>query len=133
MANVTITFTVTEFCLRTGVTEEDLNEIVGLGVIEPYTETADSWQFDDHAATVVQRALRLKTAKEYSDTAKREVSVDVDALLAAINEISESEVHRSQNDSEHVSVDGREYHTWRELADAFELDIHDFSVSEVNR
>ncbi|EFM0041707.1 YodD family protein [Escherichia coli] len=74
-----------------------------------------------------------KTAKEYSDTAKREVSVDVDALLAAINEISESEVHRSQNDSEHVSVDGREYHTWRELADAFELDIHDFSVSEVNR
>ncbi|MBU5566299.1 peroxide/acid resistance protein YodD, partial [Escherichia sp. S69_ASV_4] len=24
-------------------------------------------------------------------------------------------------------------HTWRELADAFELDIHDFSVSEVNR
>ena len=75
----------------------------------------------------------MKTAKEYSDTAKREVSVDVDALLAAINEISESEVHRSQNDSEHVSVDGREYHTWRELADAFELDIHDFSVSEVNR
>ncbi|EFI4065723.1 peroxide/acid resistance protein YodD [Escherichia coli] len=75
----------------------------------------------------------MKTAKEYSDTAKREVSVDVDALLAAINEISESEVHRSQNDSELVSVDGREYHTWRELADAFELDIHDFSVSEVNR
>ncbi|HFK4475311.1 TPA: YodD family peroxide/acid resistance protein, partial [Escherichia coli] len=24
-------------------------------------------------------------------------------------------------------------YTWRELADAFELDIHDFSVSEVNR
>ncbi|HEB1392184.1 TPA: DUF2525 domain-containing protein [Escherichia albertii] len=58
-------------------------------------------------------------------TAKREVNVD--ALLAAINEISESEVHRSQRDSEHVSVDGRE------LADAFELDVHDFSVSEVNR
>ena len=37
----------------------------------------------------------MKTAKEYSDTAKREVSVDVDALLAAINEISESEVHRT--------------------------------------
>lgn len=26
----------------------------------------------------------MKTAKEYSDTAKREVSVDVDALLAAM-------------------------------------------------
>ncbi|ENF1795885.1 YodD family peroxide/acid resistance protein [Salmonella enterica] len=75
----------------------------------------------------------MKMAKEYSDTAKREVSVDVDALLAAINEISESEVQRSQEDPERVSVDGREYHTWHELAEAFELDIHDFSVAEVNR
>lgn len=75
----------------------------------------------------------MKTAKEYSDTAKREVSVDVDALLAAINEISESEVHRSQNDSEHVSVDGREYHTWREIRGCLRTDIHDCSVSEVNR
>jgi len=33
----------------------------------------------------------MKTDKEYSDTIKREVEVDVDALLAAINEISESE------------------------------------------
>lgn len=39
----------------------------------------------------------MKTAKEYSDTAKREVSVDVDALLAAINEISESEVGDAAN------------------------------------
>jgi hypothetical protein len=75
----------------------------------------------------------MKTAKEYSDTAKREVNVDVDALLAAINEISESEIHRCADDPYHVSVDGREYHTWRELAEAFELDVHDFSVSEVNR
>ena len=75
----------------------------------------------------------MKTAKEYSDTAKREVSVDVDALLAAINEISESEIRRSRDDPHHVSVDGRDYHTWCELAEAFELDIHDFSVTEINR
>ncbi|MWS98621.1 YodD family peroxide/acid resistance protein, partial [Escherichia coli] len=53
--------------------------------------------------------------------------------LKAINEICESEIHRSQDDPERVSVDGRDYHTWHELADAFELDIHDFSVSEINR
>jgi len=76
----------------------------------------------------------MKTEKEYSETAKRDVSVDVDALLAAINEISESEVQRVDDDEgQRVSVDGREYHTWRELAEAFELDIHDFSVTEVNR
>ena len=75
----------------------------------------------------------MKTAKEYSDTAKREVNVDVDALLAAINEISESEVKRAEDDPTRVIIDGRDYHTYRELAEAFELDIHDFSVSEVNR
>ena len=32
-----------------------------------------------------------------------------------------------------LSIDGRGYHTWRELAEAFELDIHDFSVTEANR
>lgn len=76
----------------------------------------------------------MKTEKEYSETAKRDVSVDVDALLAAINEISESEVQRvDDEDGQRVSVDGREYYTWRELAEAFELDVHDFSVTEVNR
>ncbi|VFS34083.1 putative cytoplasmic protein [Enterobacter cancerogenus] len=51
----------------------------------------------------------------------------------AINEISESEVRRAEDDSERVMVNGRDYHTYRELAEAFELDIHDFSVSEANR
>lgn len=75
----------------------------------------------------------MKTEKEYSETAKREVNVDVDALLAAINEISESEVQRIEDDPTRVRVNNRDYHTWRELAEAFKLDIHDFSVTEVNR
>jgi len=71
----------------------------------------------------------MKTAKENNGAG----GVDVDALLAAINEISESEVQRTQDDPPRVSIDGRDYHTWRELAEAFELDIHDFSVTEANR
>lgn len=59
--------------------------------------------------------------------------VNVDALLAAINEISESEVHRTVDNPHCASIDGRGYHTWRELAEAFELDIHDFSVTEITR
>ena len=65
--------------------------------------------------------------------AGNDVDVNVDALLAAINEISESEIHRSLDDPQRASIDGRGSHTWRELAEAFELDIHDFSASEVNR
>ena len=34
MAKITVTFTITEFCLHTGLSEEELNEIVGLGMIE---------------------------------------------------------------------------------------------------
>ena len=65
--------------------------------------------------------------------AGNDVDVNVDALLAAINEISESEIHRTLDDPQLASIDGRGSHTWRELAEAFELDIHDFSASEVNR
>lgn len=71
----------------------------------------------------------MKTAKQNQGAG----SVDVDALLAAINEISESEIQRTQDDPHHVSIDGRSDHTWRELAEAFELDIHDFSITEANR
>ncbi|CAM3220574.1 YodD family protein [Klebsiella variicola subsp. variicola] len=65
--------------------------------------------------------------------AGNDVDVNVDALLAAINEISESEIHRTLDDPQRASIDGRGSHTWRELAEAFELDIRDFSASEVNR
>ena len=75
----------------------------------------------------------MKTAKDSGYAGSRGVNVDVDALLAAINEISESEVQRTQDDPHRVSIDGRDYHTWRELAEAFELDIHDFSITEANR
>ncbi|MCR1319114.1 YodD family peroxide/acid resistance protein [Enterobacter soli] len=70
----------------------------------------------------------MKTGNEKSD-----IDVNVDALLAAINEISESEVRRREDDPTRVMVNGRDYHTYRELAEAFELDIHDFSVTELNR
>ena len=77
----------------------------------------------------------MKTVKTFSDGTQRELTIDVDALLKAINEISESEVRPVVDGDEpnRVSVNGHDYHTYSELADAFELDIHDFSVNEVNR
>ena len=66
MANVTVTFTITEFCLHTGISEEELNEIVGLGVVEPREIQETTWVFDDHAAIVVQRAVRLRHENRYT-------------------------------------------------------------------
>ena len=63
MATVTVTFTITELCLRTGVSEEELTEIVGLGMIEPHQPQADTL-FDDSAVTIVHRAVRLRNELE---------------------------------------------------------------------
>ncbi|MEG3589428.1 chaperone modulator CbpM [Citrobacter youngae] len=83
MANVTVTFTITEFCLHTGVSAEELNEIVGLGVIEPREDET----FDDHALTVVQRALRLRN----------ELALDWPGIAVALTLLEENAQLRQEN------------------------------------
>lgn len=78
----------------------------------------------------------MKKVTPFNGAQRDPDEIDVDALLAAINEISESEITRaaSEEDPQRVCVGGTRYHRWSELAEAFELDIHDFSVvSECNR
>ncbi|MBJ3815164.1 chaperone modulator CbpM [Shimwellia pseudoproteus] len=64
MVSVTVTFTITEFCLHSGVTREDLVEIVGLGVVEPRNAPETEWIFDDLALSRVRRAQRLRQELE---------------------------------------------------------------------
>lgn len=87
MANVTVTFTITEFCLHTGIQAEELNEIVGLGVIEPYDFEVKPWQFDDQAINVAQRALRLR----------RELALDWPGIAVALTLLEENERLRQEN------------------------------------
>ncbi|MBJ3589986.1 chaperone modulator CbpM [Salmonella enterica subsp. enterica serovar Saintpaul] len=87
MANVTVTFTITEFCLHTGVSEEELNEIVGLGVIEPREDAAAHWQFDDRALNVVKRALRLR----------QELELDWPGIAVALTLLEENAQLRHEN------------------------------------
>ncbi|SUX74449.1 chaperone-modulator protein CbpM [Citrobacter freundii] len=83
MANVTVTFTITEFCLYTGVSEEELHEIVGLGVIEPH----DDETFDDHALTVMRRAVRLR----------QELELDWPGIAVALTLLEENAHLRQEN------------------------------------
>lgn len=87
MANVTVTFTITEFCLHTGVSEEELNEIVGLGVIEPREDDAAHWKFDDRALNVVKRALRLR----------QELELDWPGIAVALTLLEENAQLRHEN------------------------------------
>ncbi|MGS9154805.1 chaperone modulator CbpM, partial [Salmonella enterica subsp. enterica serovar Infantis] len=79
--------TITELCVHTGVTEEELNEIVGLGVIEPYEDDNADWQVDDRAASVVQRALRLR----------EELALDWPWIAVALTLLEENSRLREEN------------------------------------
>ncbi|EPH0091224.1 chaperone modulator CbpM [Pluralibacter gergoviae] len=99
MANVTITFTITEFCLHTGVSEEDLNEIVGLGMIEPCDTATPLWQFDDYAVTIVRRAMRLRRelALDWSGTAVTLTLLDENQRLQQENRLLQQRLARFTN------------------------------------
>ena len=68
--NVT-THTASEFCFYTGVSEEDLLEIVGLGVIEPQLTQTKHWIFAENDVVIVYRAacLRRELALDWSGIA----------------------------------------------------------------
>ena len=87
MANVTVTFTITEFCLHTGVSTEELTEIVGLGMIEPREDESAHWQFDDRALSVVRRALRLR----------QELALDWPGIAVALTLLEENAQLRQEN------------------------------------
>ncbi|KFK91827.1 MULTISPECIES: chaperone modulator CbpM [unclassified Serratia (in: enterobacteria)] len=87
MAKLQITFTVTEFCLHTGVTEAELSEVVGLGVIEPSNPEAADWVFDDGALAVFNRARRLQ----------RELALDWPGIAVALTLLQEIEQLRREN------------------------------------
>jgi len=78
----------------------------------------------------------MATAKESSDDAQRALNVDVDALLEAIQVKTSGDVRDYMDfDPSHRGIkrDSRHFEAYTEIAEAFELDIHDCTSSEMNR
>lgn len=82
-----ITHTVSEFCFYTGVSEEDLQEIVGLGVIEPQLTQTENWIFADNDVVIVHRAVRLR----------RELALDWPGIAIVLTLLDENCTLRSEN------------------------------------
>ena len=87
MSHVSITFTVTEFCLHTGLTRPELIEIIDLGVLEPQGEAPDEWQFDDGTLALCLRAQRLR----------RELELDWPGIAVTLTLLDEIERLNSEN------------------------------------
>ena len=60
MAEIEITYTVTELCQSTGIMQDELVEVVGLGMIVPLEPADTVWIFDADALICLQRAQRLQ-------------------------------------------------------------------------
>ena len=58
MAEIEITYTVTELCQSTGIMQ--VVEVVGLGMIVPLEPADTVWIFDADALSCLQRAQRLQ-------------------------------------------------------------------------
>lgn len=74
-------------------------------------------------------------AKEYNAHLQREISIDVEAQLKAVKEAAGHDVHEHQrNDRAHrVTAEGKEFNNYGAPAEAYHLDIRDYTVTEVNR
>ncbi|GAA3891273.1 MULTISPECIES: chaperone modulator CbpM [Gibbsiella] len=88
MTTLQVTFTVSEFCLHTGVTEDELTEVVGLGVIEPCNNEADTWLFDEQALFYFNRARRLH----------RELAIDWPGIAVTLGLLDDIAQLRKENE-----------------------------------
>ncbi|MCG8708628.1 chaperone-modulator protein CbpM [Brenneria sp. 4F2] len=55
-----MTFTMVELCQSVNISQDELIEVVGLGVIVPLEPEKPSWVFDYHALSCLRRAQRLQ-------------------------------------------------------------------------
>ncbi|AJJ61486.1 chaperone modulator CbpM [Yersinia aldovae] len=88
MAEVEITYTVTELCQSTGILEDELVEVVGLGVIVPLDSGATWWIFDADALHCLQRAQRLQN----------ELDLDWSGVAMALTLLDQIEHLKKEND-----------------------------------
>ncbi|ATA25297.1 chaperone-modulator protein CbpM [Brenneria goodwinii] len=56
-----MTFTMVELCQSVNISQDELIEVVELGVIVPLDPDKPSWVFDSYALSCLRRARRLQT------------------------------------------------------------------------
>ncbi|MGC1037438.1 DUF2525 domain-containing protein [Pantoea agglomerans] len=73
--------------------------------------------------------------KQHGDAQPSDLQIDVEGLLAAIQARTSGEVREcmEQDQTPRLEVEGRVFHSYSELAEAFEIDICDYRAYEANR
>ncbi|MGK3144326.1 DUF2525 domain-containing protein [Pantoea sp. C2G6] len=73
--------------------------------------------------------------KPRDDLHPADLNIDVEGLLEAIHARTSGEVREfmDQDQPPRLEVEGRVFHSYTELAEAFEIDIGDYRSGEINR
>ena len=73
--------------------------------------------------------------KQHTDMPASDLKVDVEGLLAAIQAKTSGEIreYMEQGQMPRLEVKGQIFHSYTELAEAFEIDICDYRAYEANR
>lgn len=73
--------------------------------------------------------------KQHTDMPASNLKVDVEGLLAAIQAKTSGEIreYMEQGQMPRLEVEGQIFHSYTELAEAFEIDICDYRAYEANR
>jgi chaperone modulatory protein CbpM len=77
----------TEVCLKTGVAEETVIEIIEQGIVEPVGASPDDWHFSPYMVTVAKKAVRLH----------RDLEVNWAGIALAIDLLEQLEEIREHN------------------------------------
>ncbi|KGD75866.1 DUF2525 domain-containing protein [Pantoea vagans] len=73
--------------------------------------------------------------KQHTDMPASDLKVDVEGLLAAIQAKTSGEIreYMEQGQMPRLEVESQIFHSYTELAEAFEIDICDYRACEANR
>ncbi|MEC5319397.1 chaperone modulator CbpM [Brenneria populi subsp. brevivirga] len=85
-----MTFTMLELCQSVNISQDELVEVVGLGVIVPLEPEQPVWVFDYHALSYLRRAQRLQAELDldWSGTAMTLTLLDkIDELKKENNQL----------------------------------------------
>jgi chaperone modulatory protein CbpM len=82
-----ITVCSNDICQRVQISEQDLIDIVSLGIIEPQDRKASEWQFDDAVLAEIARATRLR----------RDLEINWEGVALALELLDEVQALRREN------------------------------------
>ncbi|NDL63889.1 chaperone modulator CbpM [Acerihabitans arboris] len=95
MTDVRVTLEITEICQSASISQDELLEVVALGIIAPQDNSADDWRFEPAALRELKRAQRLR----------QDLELDWAGIALAVSLLDEISRLKTENSRLHQRLD----------------------------